>query len=421
MPPAPGPRAATTGAADPQLAQLGAVLLERITPLAEAMAERIRAEVSFYAGQPAAALAGLRDNCRLNLEFVFGVLGAGSAVDPVQAERDGRRRAAEGVPLPAVMDAYRVGSRFIWDAFVDEAATTGRPDSGTLVQAASEVWMIQDTFTQAMAAGYREAVTARVFAQEQERSALVGALLEGRISDTTTLWETAEILRIPRRGPYVVVAAELPDLGRHAINDVESRLLALDLPSAWRLLPDLQVGIVVLRKKGQLDQLVALLTRHVKHRTGISPQYQALDRTGQALRFARIAMASTTGAGPAGAGSQVTVFDHAPVAVTVASTPEVVAYLAGSVLGPLADLPAGERAVLLDTLQAWRDCGGSAAQAADRLFCHPNTVRHRLRRISAATGRSLTAPADVTELCLALEAARQQSGWPAASGRIPPL
>jgi hypothetical protein len=392
------------------------VLLERIAPLAASMAERIRAEVGFYADQPAEAGAELLDSCRRNLEFVLGVLGAGSDVDPAQAERDGRRRASEGVPLPAVMDSYRVGSRFIWDAFVNEAATSGQPDSDTLVRAASEVWMLQDIFTQAMAAGYRETVTARVFTQEQERSALVGALLEGRISDTTTLWETAEILRIPRRGPYAVVAVELPDLGRHAITDAESRLLAFGLPSAWRLLPDLQVGIVVLRKPGQLDQLVALLTRHARHRTGISPQYQALDRTARALRFAKIAMASTTTPGP-----QVTVFDQAPVAVTVASTPEVVAHLAGSVLGPLAGLPAGERSVLLDTLEAWRDSGGSAAQAAARLFCHPNTIRHRLRRIADATGRSLTAPADVTELCLALEAARQQSGWPAGEGRTPML
>jgi PucR C-terminal helix-turn-helix domain len=56
------------------------------------------------------------------------------------------------------------------------------------------------------------------------------------------------------------------------------------------------------------------------------------------------------------------------------------------------------------------DSGGSASQAAARLFCHPNTVRHRLRRISAATGRSLSAPRDVAELCLAPDAARQHPG-----------
>jgi DNA-binding PucR family transcriptional regulator len=108
--------------------------------------------------------------------------------------------------------------------------------------------------------------------------------------------------------------------------------------------------------------------------------------------------------------AQVTVFDQAPLAVTASSTPEVMQHVVDSVLGPLAGLPAADRAVLLDTLEAWRDSGGSASQAAARLFVHPNTVRHRLRRISAATGRSLSAPQDVAELCLALEAARQHAG-----------
>jgi DNA-binding PucR family transcriptional regulator len=112
-----------------------------------------------------------------------------------------------------------------------------------------------------------------------------------------------------------------------------------------------------------------------------------------------------TGA-PAGT-ARVTVFDRAPLAVTAASSPEVVSRVLDSVLGPLAGLPAAERDVLLDTLEAWRDCGGSATEAAARLFVHPNTVRHRLRRITATTGRTLTAPRDVAELCLALEAARQ--------------
>jgi DNA-binding PucR family transcriptional regulator len=84
------------------------------------------------------------------------------------------------------------------------------------------------------------------------------------------------------------------------------------------------------------------------------------------------------------------------------------ARIVGSVLGPLDRFPAGERATLLETLEAWRDSGGSTEQAAATLFCHPNTVRHRLRRIAEATGRSFTAPRDIAELCLALEAAQQQ-------------
>jgi hypothetical protein len=179
------------------------------------------------------------------------------------------------------MDAYRVGSRFIWQSFVDEAASSGAPDSRALVRASSRVWMLQDDFIVAMAAGYRDAMTARILNREHERSALVGALLEGRITETRTLWEAAEILRITRRGPYVVVAAEVPELGRQAISDAENRLRAEDISSAWRLLPDLQVGIVVLPTPRQLSQLAALLTRRATHRVGISPQYQALEQTGR--------------------------------------------------------------------------------------------------------------------------------------------
>jgi DNA-binding PucR family transcriptional regulator len=45
--------------------------------------------------------------------------------------------------------------------------------------------------------------------------------------------------------------------------------------------------------------------------------------------------------------------------------------------------------------------------AAERLFCHPNTVRHRLRRIEKRTDRSLSRPRDVAELCLVFEVHRR--------------
>jgi hypothetical protein len=391
--------------ADPQLARLGAALLERITDLAEGMAARITAEVSFYRDFPTVSPDELLKSCQAHLEFLLCSLGTAAAGDTSPAELNGRRRAGQDVPLPVLMDAYRIGCQFLWESFVAEAERTGSPDSQALVRAASEVWMLQDRFTQAMATGHRDAMTERVLSREQERSALVEALLEGRITETRTLWETAEILRISRRGPYVVVAAEVPDLGRQAIEDAEQRLRAEGFSSAWRLLPDLQVGIVVLRGPRPVERLVALLSGRARHRVGISPRYASLDQTLPGLRFARIAM---SGAPPSSA--RVTVFDRAPLAVAAASTPEIMTHVVSAVLGSLNQLPAAERTLLLDTLEAWRDNGGSATQAARALFCHPNTVRHRLRRITAATGRSLTAPRDVAELCLALEASRLTPG-----------
>jgi DNA-binding PucR family transcriptional regulator len=52
---------------------------------------------------------------------------------------------------------------------------------------------------------------------------------------------------------------------------------------------------------------------------------------------------------------------------------------------------------------AWRANKGSADNAAAQLHVHPNTVRHRLRRIEANTGRSLAVPDELAELCLACE------------------
>jgi DNA-binding PucR family transcriptional regulator len=66
-----------------------------------------------------------------------------------------------------------------------------------------------------------------------------------------------------------------------------------------------------------------------------------------------------------------------------------------------------ERGVLLDPLAAWLNEGGSGNRAAPSRFFHPNTIRHRLRRIEERTWRSLTDPRGVTERCLALESERR--------------
>jgi DNA-binding PucR family transcriptional regulator len=90
----------------------------------------------------------------------------------------------------------------------------------------------------------------------------------------------------------------------------------------------------------------------------------------------------------------------------VASAMDIMPRVVRTVLGPLHELRSDDRNTLLDTLEAWRDNEGSAAEVGSVLFCHPNTVRHRLRRIETLTGRSLADPLAVVELCLALEAVR---------------
>ena len=59
---------------------------------------------------------------------------------------------------------------------------------------------------------------------------------------------------------------------------------------------------------------------------------------------------------------------------------------------------------LLETLAAFIEANGRAGDAAERLGVHRHTMRARLRRIEATTGRDLTSARDRLELWLALKA-----------------
>jgi DNA-binding PucR family transcriptional regulator len=80
--------------------------------------------------------------------------------------------------------------------------------------------------------------------------------------------------------------------------------------------------------------------------------------------------------------------------------------MAAAVLGRVLALPAHDRDLLLDTLAAWYETGGNVNRSADRLYCHRNTVRYRLNRLSALTGRPPTEPYAAAETAIALQAYR---------------
>jgi sugar diacid utilization regulator len=228
---------------------------------------------------------------------------------------------------------------------------------------------------------------------ERERSALVAALLDGRLLEDTTVWDIVNLLRFPRSGPFVVVAAESPQLAQEALPHAETQLRIRSIESAWQLLPEPHVGIVRLPAAGQLHQLTGVLAGPAQARVGISPEYPLLSETAAALRLARLAMATAAPGGP-----HVTLFDDHPLAVAAVSAPDAMTRIAQTVFGPVLELAPEQSALLLQTLAAWRDNGGSATTAARQMFCHPNTVRQRLRKLEQYTGRSLTDPQAVVLL-----------------------
>src|SRR5260370_40081963 len=165
-------------------------------------------------------------------------MGHAPARTSPESRDNGRRRAQAGVPLASVMEAYRVSARFLWQRLAEPAAA-GEVAPEAALAAASEMWLVLDTFTQEMADGYREELTSQTLSREAERSAVVQALLEGRLDDAS-IWEAADILRLPAQGPYVVIAAQLPEVGRHALVRAADALRSLGVASACRLLTHTQ-------------------------------------------------------------------------------------------------------------------------------------------------------------------------------------
>jgi hypothetical protein len=351
----------------------------------------------------------LHQSLQDNLTFMLSNLGCPGSYDLAAPRRTGRLRAEQEAPLAAVQSSLQVGFRFMWEALVAEARQTGIASDAELVDIASEVWMLNSLFTAELASAYRNAMAERVLRHDQARSARLEALLEGRIADTATVWEAADLLRLPYQGVFIVVAAEIPAVARHALPQVETRLHVRGIGSAWHLLPELQVGIVSLRSQRNLPALMEILRSGAVARVGVSPVYTALERTSQALHLARIALASSPAGDP-----MVNVFDDAPLPVLVASCPTTSYRVTKTILGPLLDINPDERDMLLNTLAAFFAFQGSAIEAGKHLYCHPNTVRHRLHRIERQTGRPLNDPRSSAELFVALESLRTLPGPVAA-------
>jgi hypothetical protein len=254
----------------------------------------------------------------------------------------------------------------------------------------------------ALVAGYRDEQKRQLLADTPQRMNLVDSLLEGRAFDEWSLRDVAGSLRLPINGPFVVIAAQTPTAGDEPLPEVESKLRSLDIFSAWRLLPDLQVGIVHVKSDQKLDVVVALMSRTTTARVGVSAVYEDLRDTPQALHVARMMLR-----GPTDSTSSVVVFDGSILATAAVSAPKVMIQTVGAALDGFGDLPDQEREILFETFRIWQDSDASVSAVADRLYCHPNTVRHRLRRIEKRTGRSLSRPRDLAELCLAFEVHRR--------------
>jgi purine catabolism regulator len=73
-----------------------------------------------------------------------------------------------------------------------------------------------------------------------------------------------------------------------------------------------------------------------------------------------------------------------------------------SILGPIEASEGRYGGELMRSLEAFIECNGQWERASKALYCHRHTLRYRIRRIEALTGRDLHSARDRIEFWLAL-------------------
>jgi hypothetical protein len=367
--------------------------------LVERVAHRIRTEIPCYAAEDVVAPADLRASVRANVDYILDSLAGTARANLSAPDTTGRTRAAQGVPLAEMLTAYRVGVAELWSALVTAARGLPGVPADEVIELAGAVFAAQNTYSDAALAAYRDEAREILRMQERERAALVEVILTGA-AVKGTLWEVANALRLPLDGAFLVIAAET-EPGHDPIPRAESALAVIDVRSVWRLDAEVSLGVLSLPDRSRNGAVLTVLDKHATHRIGASPVFGELHQAGWALQLARLALGSNSG------DTGVTQFRDSPIDILVAAAPHAALETARAVLGGLLELPEDELDLLLGTFEAWVRASGSATVAGAELFCHPNTVRYRLRRIEAGTGRVLANPGDVAELVTAVRAWRE--------------
>ncbi len=323
------------------------------------------------------------------------------------AARDtGRRRAEQGLPLDDLLRSFRLGGRLVWEAIVDEARSTPTVEDSHLLDVGTRVWEVVDRTSAEVAAAYHDAERGLVRADEQRRTSVWAALLAGAGDDAGLVFEAARLLGVPVDATYVVVVGEPGTRDSGAAQRLEDRLAADGVTSTWQAHGGGLVGLVVSSLvPGKVDTTMALLTRHLEVRAGVSPPFGGLLGVDAGFRQATLALRTLRPR------DRVAALDERLPEALLLNAPELSERLVATWLGPLLALPSVEQAPLLDTLHAWVETSGSASRTAEAVHCHRNTVLNRLRRLNRLlepTGHDLSASTPV-ELALALRAHRLTS------------
>lgn len=374
------------------------LLLCDIEELTAAIVDRVLGDAANSGAPPPIPQDILRATARAGLAEFLCHLAVSGEMDLSLARTIGRLGAAHGIPLDTARRAFRAGAKLVWERLIRALADDAEA-SALLLAATTDMWSALDHCARALVSAF-SGQGAGGTGTAQSRAAHE-ALLAGRAATEADAWVHANVLGLPRLGSFAVVVASPQSAGGQQIARLRTGLGEAGARSSWLPGWDGLTGIVALPDGFGMDRLCDALGARLGGAAGVSAVYDRLTATPLAFQQAQMACIAV------GSGDRTVVrYDRPSAAVLLAAAPDVAAAMQHSVLGRILALADADRDSLLWTLQCWFETGGDLPAAAERLYCHRNTVRYRLNRIAELTDRDLFTPIDAGQVFLALEAHR---------------
>jgi DNA-binding PucR family transcriptional regulator len=365
---------------------------------------------------------GAGDNVRTALQMMRSGADRGHVLPPPVALDTARRLAQRGIPVSALLRAYRIGQAMFQQAVLARLAAA-EPDTDLLAAAAIEVTTFAfdyiDRVSEEVVETYQRERDHWLRGRVAARIARVTDILAGRPVDVPDS-ERMLAYRFQQTHVGVVVWDRdaqpgvdrlllLEQTAHRLAERVGARrpplLVAVDGAMVWAWLPSPQVALdgVVTTFAAELDPAVAMAAGEpaqglagfrLTHRQ--ARQAQVVAAAAQRRDGAQIMLSAEIG----------------PVALMCSDLDAAAAWVRATLGGLAFDDEAHAR--LRETLWAFLSTGGSFTAAAQQLILHKNTVQYRVRKAEEARGRP------VQERRLDLELALLISRLLGASVLVPP-
>jgi DNA-binding CsgD family transcriptional regulator len=286
----------------------------------------------------------------------------------------GRHEAEEGRSLDSLQTAYRIGSRVAWHR-VMEVGRKADLTSDVMSQLADAVFAYMNELAELSFQGYREARAVTAEEQQVVRRRLLQLILDrDQPIPLRALADIATDANWPLPDQVTAVAVQASPTAEPGPLMAESDVLAsLDEGQPHMLIPE-EAGV---------GRQAALAARLGTRRAAIGLRVPLADAA-DSLRWARQALALAE-SGAIEAGQIVHCEDHL-LTLWLMSDSALAEQISRRQLGALEGLTPRQRERLTETFGAWLETRGTAAEIADRLQVHPQTVRYRIRQLERTLG-----------------------------------